>query len=163
MARHWLRTVRLGQVKITREGEYARFDYQDPGAGGMNLKVGPRIRKMSDADLVRLHNEIVRNRQALRRTYKHVAAEIVGQPQIEYRKDAAVWTARGGVLRCLIGSDGESEPVIEIDDTRLTWKEFGELLLTHEGWGMRVIFVPEDELHKTPVIEVSAGKGRSHG
>lgn len=163
MTRPVLRVVRIDEVKVTRKGEYAHFDYADPKLGGLSVKVGPGIRKMTDAGLVQYHNEFVRSRQRLARTYKHVAVEIVGRPQLEYSELCRQWTARGDVLRCYIGSDGGSEPVIEIDDTELSLREFGELLLTHEGWGMRVVFVPGDELHKTPAIRVSAEKGRSHG
>ena len=154
------RVVTINEVKITRRGEYAHFDYADPRMGGLSAKVGPGIRKMTDADLVRWHNDFVRSRQKLARTYKHVAVEVVGRPQIEYSKECALWTSRGDVLRCAISTtpDDASEPVIEIDDTELSLREFGELLSTWEGWGMRVVFVPEGELHKTPVIKVATGK-----
>lgn len=33
-------------------------------------------------------------------------------------------------------------------------QEFGKVLSVHAGWGMRVIFVPDDEIHLEPVIEV---------
>lgn len=41
-----------------------------------------------------------------------------------------------------------------IDDHDLSWQEFGRLLTTHAGWGMRIILVPDDETHVTPSIEV---------
>jgi hypothetical protein len=50
------------------------------------------------------------------------------------------------------GPDGE--PVIQVDDHDLTWKEFGRRLTTHAGWGMRIVFVPDDEIHEEPQIEV---------
>lgn len=160
MPRPRFRAVRIDEVKITRKGEYAHFDYADPKMGGLSAKVGPGIRKMTNADLLRWHNEFVRSRQALRQTYKHVAIEIVGRPQIEYSEECRQWIARGDVLRCAIAtaSGDAREPVIEIDDTELSLREFGELLSTREGWGMRVVFVPDDELHKTPVIKAAAGK-----
>lgn len=163
MPRPKFRAVTIDEVKIIRKGEYAQFYYADPKMGGMSVKVGPKIRKMTDADLVRFHNDFVRARQKLARTYKHVAVEIVGASQLKWFEPGGHWTARGGVLRCSIGSDGADEPVIEIDDQDLSLSEFGKLLLSWEGWGMRVILVPEDELHKTPVIKVTAGKkGRPH-
>ena len=33
-------------------------------------------------------------------------------------------------------------------------REFGRLLTTHAGWGMRIVFVPDDELEQLPSIEV---------
>lgn len=79
-----------------------------------------------------------------------------GKPQIEYSKQSCQWTARGDVLRCYIECSEESVriPVIEIDGKRLSWREFGELVTVHEGWGMRVTFVPDDELHKPPCIDL---------
>jgi hypothetical protein len=61
------------------------------------------------------------------------------------------------VLRCLIedggGEDG-SLPVVHVDDREFDWDEFGGLLCTHAGWGMRIVFVPDDELDRTPKIAV---------
>ena len=150
-----MRTVTLAEVKITRDGECADFKYKDPGmGGGMNLKVGKNIRTMSDRDLVELHNDIVRERLALRARHKHVAVEIEGRPQVEYSKKCSQWVPRGDVLRCVITSRDVREPIIEIDEKELSLKEFGRMLLTYEGWGMRIVFVPEHELHKTPKIKV---------
>ena len=65
------------------------------------------------------------------------------------------WTPRGDVLRCVIDGGGpDGEPVIHIDDHELFWEEFGRLLTTHAGWGMRIVFVPDDELHEVPRMEV---------
>jgi len=163
MPRPKLRTITLDEVKITRDGDYAVFRYADPGmGGGMRLKVGPKVKKMTLGELVKLHNEIVRERLALAARYKHEAVEIVGGPQIEYSEQCRQWVPRSDVLRCVI-TWKEDEPAIEIDDTELSLREFGEMLLTHEGWGMRVVFVPESELHKTPRIRVRAGKREQPG
>jgi hypothetical protein len=37
-------------------------------------------------------------------------------------------------------------------------KQFGKLLTTYAGWGMRVEFVPEDEVHRRPAHEVREPK-----
>jgi hypothetical protein len=58
------------------------------------------------------------------------------------------------VLRCEVNGDENRYPVITIGDRELTWDEFGRTVVVYAGWGMRVIFVPEDELTKPPVIEV---------
>jgi hypothetical protein len=45
-------------------------------------------------------------------------------------------------------------PVIEIDDREFTLEEFGTMLTTFSGWGMRIVFVPDTDLEKRPVIVV---------
>ncbi|MFA6434886.1 MAG: hypothetical protein WCW52_09345 [Elusimicrobiales bacterium] len=156
-----LRTVTLNEVKITREGDYAVFDYKDPNmGGGMRIKVGPKVKKMTRGELLELHNNIVREQIAMATRYKHEAIEIVGRPQIEYSKQCSQWVTRGDVLRCVItcGNMDAREPAFEIDGKEFSLRELGAMLLTHEGWGMRIVFVPEDELHKTPKIKVSTAK-----
>lgn len=67
----------------------------------------------------------------------------------------------GDVLRCHITDCGEGEdgPVaIYIDDKEYSLREFGEILRMYAGWGMRVAFVPDDEVHEEPVIEVRRPK-----
>jgi hypothetical protein len=34
--------------------------------------------------------------------------------------------------------------VVEIDDREFTLEEFGKMLVTYAGWGMRIEFVPDD-------------------
>jgi hypothetical protein len=95
--------------------------------------------------------------EAHREEHPFVAVEIPeGKPQIEYSKQCCQWSARGDVLRCRIECSERSTrvPVIDIDGKRLSWKEFGELLMVHEGWGMRIMFVPDDEIGMTPPIAV---------
>jgi DNA-directed RNA polymerase subunit K/omega len=36
--------------------------------------------------------------------------------------------------------------------------EFGKLVSSHEGWGMRVMFVPDDEIDKTPAIALQESR-----
>ena len=126
----------------------------------MNIKVGPRVKKMTLGELLELHNDIVRERIAMATRYKHEAVEIVGQPQIEYSELTGQWETRGDVLRCVItcGDLDAREPAFEIDGKEFSLREFGAMLLSHEGWGMRIVFVPEDELHKTPRIKVGTRK-----
>jgi hypothetical protein len=62
---------------------------------------------------------------------------------------------RGDVLRCIVAGDGLGDDVfVCIDEKELTLKEFGKLLSTYSGWGMRITFVPEDELENEPKIEI---------
>ena len=50
------------------------------------------------------------------------------------------------------GPDGEI--TVYIDDQELSLGEFGRLLLTHAGWGMRIAFVPDDLVEEEPEVEV---------
>jgi hypothetical protein len=149
------RVVRIDEVKIEREGEYVHFNYKDPEMGGTSFKADPEMMKMSDQEWLDFHNQRIRDLAVFAHENKKSmpAVEIVGKPQIEYSRQSAQWVPRGGVLRCGITSE-DGLPAFEIDDQTLTLEEFGRMLSTHEGWGMRIIFVPEDELHNTPRIEV---------
>ena len=159
MPRPKLRAVALDEVDIRRDGDFAVFNYKDPSlGGGMRVKVGPKVKKMTFGELLELHNAIVRERLALAARCKHEAVEIVGGPQIEYSKQCCQWVPRGGVLRCVI-TWRDDAAAFEIDGRELSLKEFGEMLLPYEGWGMRIVFVPESELHKTPKVKVST-RGR---
>jgi hypothetical protein len=54
-----------------------------------------------------------------------------------------------------VAGDGlDDEVFVYIDDKELTLREFGKLLSTYAGWGMRIIFVPDEELEKDPKIEI---------
>jgi hypothetical protein len=59
------------------------------------------------------------------------------------------------MLRCIVSDGGpEGEAVLEIDGREFSLREFGRILTTFAGWGMRICFVPEDEIHRAPEIEV---------
>ena len=91
--------------------------------------------------------------------YKHVAFEVpLGSAQIKYFARCDQWVPRSGVLRCLILNDAHGQLVVKIDEQELRLKQFGNLLTTYEGWGMRIEFVPEDEVHRRPVHEVREPK-----
>lgn len=144
------------QVKISREGESAVIMYADPEIGDTHLRFGPKIHGMSDQEILDRHNEILEIQEDLRRTTEYVAREIpFGKPQIEYSSLCDQWSPRGDVLRCVVNSDGERRAVVDIDGRELSMEEFGGLLLTREGWGMRISFVPEDDVDEEPAIEVS--------
>ena len=76
-----------------------------------------------------------------------------GHPQLDYSAPAGQWVPRGAVLRCLIDENPEGEPVIYIEDHALSLQEFGGLLGTYAGWGMRIVFVEEDN-SDPPLIEI---------
>lgn len=149
-------TASLEQVRIAREGEYAVIEYADSSIMTVHLKIGAEIEKMTDQDILDLHNDIVRTQEEMAAAYEHVAVEIPrGRPQIEYHPEADQWTPRGDVLRCVIGDGGlEEGPIFYIDEEELTLREFGRLLSTYAGWGMRIVFVPDDRLMEQPPIEI---------
>lgn len=67
----------------------------------------------------------------------------------------------------LISRDGD-DAIIEFTDSsistthlklgpevqELSIEQFGRLLTTYSGWGMRIVFVPDDEIEQTPRVEV---------
>jgi hypothetical protein len=62
---------------------------------------------------------------------------------------------RGDVLRCIIADGGpDGEATIWIDNREFSLAEFGKLLVTYAGWGMRIVFVPEDEIETMHPIEI---------
>lgn len=146
----------LDQVKIRREGEYAVIEYADSSIATVHIKIGPQIKQMSDEEILKLHNSLIEIDEEMTAEYEHIAVEIPpGRPQIEYHTLSGQWTPRGSVLRCVISDGGlEEGPIFYIDDEELNLWEFGRLLSTYAGWGMRIVFVPDDRLTEQPPIEV---------
>ena len=130
--------------------------YKDPSVAVVHLKVGPSVQSMTDAEVVDLHNCVLQAQEKRAHKHEHVAIEIpAGRPQITYTKECDQWVPRGSVLRCVVHDGGPAgEATIEIDDHELSLVEFGKLLTTCAGWGMRIIFVPRDETEQSPEIEV---------
>jgi hypothetical protein len=146
----------LAQVRISRVEDVAVIEYVEPGFWTTHFRLGPTVHEMTDEEILDRFNEHLEAMKQLRLAYKHVAIGIPqGSPQIEYRDRSNQWTPRGGVLRCVVDDGGpNNQPIIHIDDGELSWIEFGRLLTTYAGWGMRIIFVPDDETHIVPRIEV---------
>lgn len=149
------------QVRITRKGDYAIIEYADSTIATTHLKMGAeRLAAMTDAEVLDFWNEHIKVRQALSDSFDYTAKEIpVGRPQVEYFEEGDQWVARGGVLRCQIVTDAAvpvelDEPVVSIDGRDFTVAEFIKLLGGYGGWGMRIVFVPEDELKMQPKISV---------
>lgn len=142
-------------VIITRNGDYAEITYRDPTVGGVNLKIGPEVARMTDREILDIHNETILARQQAAASYRHEAVEIPpGKPQVSYFELGDQWVPRGDVLRCVIHDEVGNRPVIEIDGREFTFEEFGTMLTTYSGWGMRIVFVPESDVETTPVIVV---------
>ena len=149
------RVASADEVRITRDGEAALIEFADSSIASTHLTIGPDMAEMTDQEILACYNDCVRAQAHAAATYEHVNIEIpVGRPQIEYEARSRQWVPRGDVLRCVIEDDENREPVIHIDDQELSWQEFGRLLVTYAGWGMRIKFVPDDSTHEEPVTEV---------
>ncbi len=147
--------ARPDEVTVTRDGESALIRYIEKGIPGTHLTIGPKIRQMTDEEIVELHNEGLRGQALLAASHKHVAVEIpLGSPQIKYEKRSNQWVPRGAVLRCQIGDDENGELVVGIDEHELTLEAFGRMLTTFAGWGMRIEIVPDDAIHRRPAHEM---------
>jgi len=147
--------VRLDEVRITRTGDTAIVEYMEPGIPTTNLVIGPHIHAMTDAEIVELFNDTLRAQAQLAAEHPHAVVEVpLGSPQIEYHARSDQWTPRGSVLRCRINDDERGLAVVEIDNQELAIEEFGRLLRTYSGWGMRIEFVAVDEIHRRPALQV---------
>ena len=146
----------LAEVTITRDKTSAHIQYKDPQFGETTLTIGAEVTQMTDQEIADLYNETLKAHGKLA-SVKYVAIETpLGSAQIEYGEHCDQWTPRGHVLRCLIDDkvEEEREPVITVDNQELTWSEFGKLICTFAGWGMRIEFTPEEEIHRRPRLEV---------
>lgn len=145
----------VDQVRVTREGGTAILEYAEPGVFVVHFQVGPQLSSMSDEEVIDFHNSTLDAMEQLRHENDFPALEMpVGKPQVEWHERAYQWSARGHVLRCLISCGDDDHPSVIIDDKELTWEQFGRVVSSFEGWGMRIVFVDEDSLHETPRIEV---------
>jgi hypothetical protein len=156
--------ARLDQVRISRQDEYGIIVYIEPNVSSVNLKIGPQIRAMSDMEILDEHNRILQVRQQMVADYENIAFEIpFGRPQIEYSTLCRQWSPRGNVLRCVIGDGPNGEAIIYIDEQELSLAEFGRMLTTYAGWGMRIVFVPDDRLAEKPDVVVLDPEEKANG
>ncbi len=111
---------------------------------------------MTDQEIVNRLNDVIQAQQKMAAQHEYVAVEIPeGYPQIKYSEKCDQWLPRGGVLRCEISDSGpDAETTVIIDENELSFCEFGKLISTYNGWGLRIEFVPEDETSNRPTIEV---------
>jgi hypothetical protein len=153
------------EVKITRDGDTAIFEYADAGVAMTHLTVKPgQLASMSDAELLSYWNEhIEASEEFIRRQKPLTLTEIpMGKPQAEYFADGEQWVPRGHVIRSVIVNDSPADiddVFISIDDRDFTVAEFVKMVGTFGGWGMRIAFVPDDEIHEQPKIMVREPEG----
>ena len=142
-------------MRIERDGEHAVINFADDTVGGMSLKLGPEVQRMSDLDILERFNEVVAATEASIDSWDQTVIEVpVGRSQIKYAAPSQQWVPIGDVLRYIIDESEDGQPTIWIDDKELSWAEFGRMLLVHNGWGMRIAFVPEEWIHEQPQVEV---------
>ncbi len=148
--------VPLSEVNLSRKGQEAIIEYKDTSVSTVHFKIGENIETMTDEEILELFNDSLRIRNMIAEEYTHVAVEIPpGRPQIEYFEAGDQWVPKGQVLRCTISDGGpDCEATIYIDDQELSLAEFGRLLTSYAGWGMRIAFVPEDEIEQRVAIDV---------
>jgi hypothetical protein len=143
------------EVTVIRDGECARIEYKEAGIAVTNLEIGPEIAEMSDSAIVEVHNQGLRNNAKQAAESKHVVYEVpLGSAQIEYFARCDQWVPKSSVLRCQIQVDEHGQIIVKIDERRLRLKQFGKLLASHGGWGMRIEFVHTDEVHHRPALQV---------
>src|ERR1700676_1243447 len=127
------------EVTITRVGDCARIEYKEEGIAVTHLQIGPEIAGMSNGEILEAYNECLRNDAKLAAERKYVAFELpLGSAQIEYFARCDQWVPRGGVWRCVIQEDEHGQLFIKVDEQELRLKQFGKLLTTYAGWGMRI-------------------------
>ena len=143
------------QVRITREGETAVIENADPSVRVVNLRVGPSLAAMTDAEVLELFNDMLKAQAETAAGVDPTLTEIPpGLPQIEYSERSDQWVPRGQVLRCHIDDDAEGSTIIQIDDMELDMTAFGRMLQVFSGFGMRIAFVDEEEVTKEPEMLV---------
>jgi hypothetical protein len=146
----------IDQVRITRDGNDAIIEYADPEISGTRLTIGPQIGTMTDREIVDVFNGAKAALEGLLPAWNKTVVEIQpGKRQIQYHKETGEWVPRGDVLRCVIDDDCPDGAVtIHIDNDELSLDDFGRLLRSYAGWGMRIAFVPEDSVTENPKVEI---------
>ena len=143
------------QVKITRDGDAAVIEYADPKVATTHFNIGAeRLATMTDADILAMWNDGIEATDEFIRTHHVPTIEIpVGKPQVKYEPRADQWVPRGHVLRCVGVNDspkGMEDDFISVDDRDFTVAEFTRMIGTFGGWGMRIEFVFDEEVHIRP-------------
>ncbi|MGJ0503059.1 MAG: DUF7713 domain-containing protein [Methylocystis sp.] len=153
-----LRRPRLAspeEVRISREGEWAIIEYADPTISSVRLRVGSEIEKMTDAAILALLNLTVDARDEIAAQSENRVIEVLlGRPQIKYFEEGDQWVPRAQVLRCHLEDDDNGKLVVYVDDEKLDLQQFGRMLTTYAGWGMRIYFVDDDAVAEEPTVEV---------
>ncbi len=113
---------------------------------------------MTDEQIIDFWNDGIDARDQVMAAQELVAVEMpMGKPQLKYEELSDQWVPRGHVVKGLIlGGDGNDieDECITVDGKDLTVREFVRMLSTFGGWGFRLVFVPDTDIHDEPVIKV---------
>ena len=145
----------IDQVRISRDGEYAIIEHADPVYGKVNLQLGPEINTLTDREIVDVFNDIIAAQQASIADPANRPIEIPkGRPQIEWLEDLQQWSTRGHVLKCEVSDDEDGNLVVYVDENELDAQAFLQLIRPFAGWGMRITFMDESQIHDEPEVIV---------
>jgi hypothetical protein len=140
-------------VHISRDGEYAIIEHADTAYGTTRLLLGPMLQNMSDAEVLEAFNEVIAAQDASVADPANRPVEIPrGRPQIEWLEDLQQWSARGHVLKCEVSDDEDGNLVVHVDDKELDAEAFLQLIKPFAGWGMRITFMDESQIHEEPEV-----------
>jgi hypothetical protein len=150
-------------VRITRNARGANIEYAEENVSGVSLVLDPeKMAAMTDEEILETHNRCIEAMQTSAATFDWVAVEVPPRTrQVKRDRRSGQLVPRGDVLRCHITDGGVEmdDPVaIYVDDEEYSLREFGQMLSMYAGWGMRVVFVPEGDVHEEPIIEVRKSK-----
>jgi hypothetical protein len=153
----------LDRVRITRDAHGAVIDYAEENVSAVQLLISTGdVTTMTDEEILAVHNRSIAAQEASMASSEWIALEVPpGTSQVKRDRRSGRLVPRGDVLRCHITDGGvaQGDPVaIYIDEEEYSLHEFGEILSMYAGWGMRVVFVPDFEVHDEPVIEVRKPK-----
>lgn len=146
---------RIDQVHISRVGESAIIVYADPAYGTVHFTLGPEIDNLSDREILEMYNDVIAAQEAGIADPANRPVEIPkGRPQIEWQEDFQQWSARGHVLKCEVSDDQDGDLIVYIDDKELDADAFLQLIRPFAGWGMRITFMDESQIHDEPSVIV---------
>ncbi len=147
--------ARLDQVTITRKGSEAIIAYKEPAIPTTHLEFGENLRGVSDEEILASFNESLKDEANGVADYRHIAVETpLGSPQIRVNPKTNKACVHGNVLRCIVTEGDAGQVLLQIDERKLDMKEFGRLLESFLGWGVRMEFVPKNAIDRRPELQV---------
>jgi hypothetical protein len=119
----------------------------------VNLKLGPEIAVMSDLEILQVFNDVIAAQEASIADPANRPVEIPkGRPQIEWLEQYQEWSTRGHVLKCVVSDNEDGDLVFYVDDQELDAEAFLRLIRPFAGWGMRITFMDESQIHDEPEV-----------
>ncbi|HEY2409969.1 MAG TPA: hypothetical protein VGI10_28395 [Polyangiaceae bacterium] len=154
------------EVKITRAGEYAVIAYADDAVATTHLELGSeKLARMTDAEILEFWNNGIRARDEFMAEQELAAIEIpMGKRQLRYEERSDQWVPRGDVVKGIVldatGNEDLDEQFVTIDGRDFSIREFVRMLSPFASWGFRLVFVPDENIHEEPTIEVREPEDR---